>query len=74
MSDLNLGFDINEEIDDFFNDKEDSEQKLKEFIEFKSECKYFTKEIKFGEPILKKKPKIKIISNKNNKKVKNGLF
>jgi len=62
---------VNEQFDDFYEDFEDSQKRLKLFAKFtKSELNHKEKGIKIGNPKKKFQPKVKVMSKKTDK----GIF
>jgi hypothetical protein len=63
---------VNEQIDDFFGDFEDSTKNIKLFTTFsKISTKYEKTEIKLSEPKKKFRSKVRVM---NNKKTDKGIF
>jgi hypothetical protein len=62
---------VNEQIDDFFKDFDDSKKNIKLFSTFsKLSHGYEKTEIKVNEPKKKFQPKVRVMNKKNNK----GIF
>lgn len=63
---------VNEQIEDFYEDYEDSQKRIKLFTSFtKSKLSHEKKDIKVNEPKKKFQPKIKVVKRINNDK---GIF
>jgi hypothetical protein len=63
---------VNEQIEDFYEDYEDSQKRIKLFTSFtKSKLSHERKDIKVNEPKKKFQPKIKVVKHTNNDK---GIF
>lgn len=62
---------VNEQIEDFFEDFEDSKKNIKLFTSFsKISLQYERTEIKVAQPKKKFQPKVKVMNKKND----NGIF
>ena len=63
---------VNEQIEDFYEDYEDSQKRIKLFTSFtKSKLSHERKDIEVNEPKKKFQPKIKVVKHTNNDK---GIF
>jgi|688.fasta_scaffold01148_11 hypothetical protein len=63
---------VNEQIEDFYGDYEDSQKRIKLFTSFtKSKLSHEKKDIKVNEPKKKFQPKIRVAKRINNDK---GIF
>ena len=63
---------VNEQIEDFYEDYEDSQNRIKLFTSFtKSKLSHERKDIEVNEPKKKFQPKIKVVKHTNNDK---GIF